>query len=127
MLEKCGQRSAAVADRQGAVVRDRVTGRPALVGALLFVANLAVKVVALGVIPANRKPSTGHGVAAARPARTRSLGLVAFALFGSPRLDRRRQARQDQAKQRIRERTEEIPTYALDPALPPYVDSRGRR
>ena len=30
-------------------------------------------------------------------------GLVAFALFGSPRLDRRRQARQDQAKQQIRE------------------------
>ena len=95
---------------------------PAVVGALLFLANLAVKVVALGVIPANRKPSTGMAWLLLVLLNT-GLGLVAFALFGSPRLDRRRQARQDQAKQRIRERTEEMADVPLDPALPAYVGS----
>jgi cardiolipin synthase len=95
---------------------------PAVVGALLFLANLAVKVVALGVIPANRKPSTGMAWLLLVLLNT-GLGLVAFALFGSPRLDRRRQARQNLAKQRIRERTEEMADVPLDPALPAYVGS----
>jgi len=94
----------------------------ALVGALLVLANIGVKIVALGVIPANRKPSTGMAWLLLVLLNA-LVGLVAFALFGSPRLDRRRQARQDQAKQRIRERTEEMPDVPLDPALPAYVGS----
>ena len=117
MLEQCGQRS-----RRSRTGRARWSGMgdwtlPAMVGALLFLANLTVKVVALGVIPANRKPSTGMAWLLLVLLNT-GLGLVAFALFGSPRLDRRRQARQDQAKQRIRERTEEMADVPLDPALP---------
>ena len=92
----------------------------ALVGALLVLANVAIKVAALGIIPAGRRPSTGMAWLLLVLLNT-VVGLVAFALFGSPRLDRRRQARQDQAKQRIRERTVDIPDVALDPALPAYV------
>lgn len=94
----------------------------ALVGGLLVLANLALKVVALGVIPADRKPSTGMAWLLLVLLNT-VVGLVAFALFGSPRLDRRRQARQDQAKEKISERTEEMADAALDPALPAYVGS----
>lgn len=92
----------------------------ALVAALLVVANIAVKVAALGIIPAGRKPSTGMAWLFLVLLNS-VLGLVAFALFGSARLDRRRQARQDQARERIRERTGEVPDVGLDPGLPAYV------
>ena len=92
----------------------------ALVGGLLVLANVAIKVAALGFIPAGRKPSTGMAWLLLVMLNS-VVGLVAFALFGSPRLDRRRQERQDQAKQRIRERTGDMPDVALDPALPAYV------
>jgi cardiolipin synthase len=94
----------------------------ALIGALSLLASLAIKVVALGVLPANRKPSTGMAWLLLVLLNT-VVGLVAFALFGSPRLDRRRQARQDEAKERIHERTEAIPDAELAPHLPPYVRS----
>ena len=89
---------------------------------LLTLAGIAVKVVALGVIPANRKPSTGVAWLLLVLLNT-VVGLVAFALFGSPRLDRQRQERQDQAVRRIRERTEDVPDTRLDPDLPAYVGS----
>ena len=89
---------------------------------LLALAGIAVKVVALGVIPANRKPSTGVAWLLLVLLNT-VVGLVAFALFGSPRLDRQRQARQDQAVRRIQDRTEDVPDALLDPGLPDYVGS----
>jgi cardiolipin synthase A/B len=92
----------------------------AVVGGLLVLANIAVKVAALGIIPAGRKPSTGMAWLFLVLLNT-VLGLVAFAFFGSARLDRRRQARQDQARERIRERTDEMPDVGLDPGLPAYV------
>jgi cardiolipin synthase len=94
----------------------------ALVGGLALLGNVAIKVIALGVIPADRKPSTGMAWLLLVLLNS-VVGLIAFALFGSPRLDRRRQARQDQAKQRIHDRTEHIPDAPLDPALPSYVGS----
>ena len=100
---------------------DQVTWA-ALIGALALVASFVVKVVALGVLPANRKPSTGMAWLLLILLNT-FVGVVAFALFGSPRLDRRRQERQDQAKERIRERTEVIPDADLDAGLPSYIHS----
>jgi cardiolipin synthase A/B len=94
----------------------------ALVGLLALLANVAIKVVALGVLPAERKPSTGMAWLLLVLLNS-VLGLIAFGLFGSPRLDRRRQARQDEAKQRIHDRTEHIPDTPLDPALPAHIDS----
>lgn len=97
-------------------------GIAALVGVALALGNVALKVLALGVIPANRKPSTGMAWLLLILLNS-VVGLVAFALFGSPRLDRHRQSRQDDAKRRIRERTQEMPDVALDPDLPAYVGS----
>ena len=97
-------------------------GIAALVGVALALGNVALKVLALGVIPANRKPSTGMAWLLLILLNS-VVGLIAFALFGSPRLDKHRQSRQDDAKKRIRERTEEMPDVALDPALPAYVGS----
>jgi cardiolipin synthase len=94
----------------------------ALITLLLFVGNIALKVAALGVIPANRKPSTGMAwllLVLLSPV----VGLVAFAFFGSPRLNRRRNERQSQATRRIKEGTEDIPDLTVDPALPAYLGS----
>jgi cardiolipin synthase len=94
----------------------------ALLGVLVVLGSFALKVAALGIIPANRKPSTGMAwllLVLLNPA----LGLIGFALFGSPRLDRQRQQRQDVARQKIKERTDAIPDPILDPALPAYVHS----
>jgi cardiolipin synthase len=97
-------------------------GIAALVGVAVVLGNIVLKIVALGVIPANRKPSTGMAWLLLILLNA-AVGLIAFALFGSPRLDRHRQARQDDAKRRIRERTEEIPDVELDLDLPAYVGS----
>lgn len=94
----------------------------AVVGVLISLASLGIKVVALGVLPANRKPSTGMAWLLLILLNT-AVGLIAFALFGSPRLDRRRQKRQDEAVERIRERTGTVPDVAMDPELPAYVHS----
>lgn len=92
----------------------------AIISALLLVGDLALKAIALGVLPANRKPSTGMAWLLLVLLNS-VVGLVAFALFGSPRLDRHRQARQDQARATIKERTQAVPDVELDPALPVHV------
>lgn len=94
----------------------------ALLGVLWAFGSLALKIAALGIIPANRKPSTGMAWLLLILLNA-FVGLIAFALFGSPRLDRHRQGRQDEAKQKIRERTATIPDPELDPELPPHVHS----
>ena len=97
-------------------------GIAALLGVAVVLGNVILKIVALGVIPANRKPSTGMAWLLIILLNA-AVGLIAFALFGSPRLDRHRQSRQDDAKRRIRERTQEMPDVALDPDLPEYIGS----
>jgi cardiolipin synthase len=74
------------------VLPDWAPSAPVL-AVLAVVAGLTLRVVALGVIPGNRKPSTGMAwllLVLLSPI----LGLVAFALFGSARLESRRHARQ---------------------------------
>jgi len=64
--------------------------------------TLGIRVLALGVIPGNRKPSTGLAwllLVLLAP----FAGLVAFAFLGSQRLGRRRAARQRLAHDRIAE------------------------
>ena len=61
----------------------------AVIGVLLVLAQMAVYVVALGVIPGGRKPSTGMAwliLILAVP----FFGLLAFLLFGSTRVERKR-------------------------------------
>ena len=74
-----------------------------------------VLLLLLGLVPVVLRPSTDTvWLWLLLVLLNTAVGLIGFALFGSPRLDRRRQARQDQAKARIRERTvlrlEPLPT-----------------
>lgn len=75
----------------------------ALLSSAWVLAGIALRVAALGVIPGNRKPSTGMAwllVILFAPL----IGLIAFAFFGSSRLGRRRHDRQEQAHRAIAER-----------------------
>jgi cardiolipin synthase len=94
----------------------------ALIGGLLVVVDLVVKIVALGVIPANRKPSTGMAWLLLVLVNS-FVGLIAFAFFGSARLDRRRHQRQLEARRRVRDQTEDVPDLTVGSDLPPYVGS----
>ncbi|MET1058124.1 MAG: phospholipase D-like domain-containing protein, partial [Nocardioides sp.] len=93
-----------------------------LVVALTLVFNLGMKVLALGVIPGNRKPSTGMAwllIVVLSPL----VGFIAFVFFGRARLERSRHERQQTVNDRLLARTAEIPDLPLDPDLPPYVGS----
>src|SRR4051794_23186178 len=78
----------------------------ALAGALVVVAQVAVYVIALGVIPGGRKPSTGMAwliLILAVPL----LGIVAFLFFGSTHVERKRHRTQMAVNARIQRRTAE--------------------
>ena len=93
-----------------------------LVVALTLAFNLGMKVLALGVIPGNRKPSTGMAwllIVMLSPL----VGFIAFVFFGRAKLERSRHARQQEVNDRMLARTAEIPDLPLDPDLPPYVAS----
>ena len=93
-----------------------------LLVALAFAFNFGMKVLALGVIPGNRKPSTGMAwllIVVLSPL----VGFVAFAFFGRAKLERKRNERQQSVNARLLARTAGIPDLPLDPALPAYVGS----
>ena len=101
---------------------DWVTVAVALVGAAIVLAGWALKVAALGIIPGNRKPSTGMAwllVILLSPL----VGLVAFLFFGRTALGRRHHDRQRTANERIAARTRDLPAPADALGLPPYVAS----
>ncbi len=93
----------------------------AVIGLLLVVAQVTVYVVALGVIPGGRKPSTGMAwliLILAVPL----VGFLAFLLFGSTHVERRRHRAQMTANRRIQERTAEIADLeASTPELGPVA------
>ncbi len=77
---------------------------PSLIAAGLALLHIVICAVALGVIPGNRKPSTGMAwlvLVLAVP----YLGFALFLLFGSTAVNRRRLQKQAEANQVIRERT----------------------
>jgi cardiolipin synthase len=80
----------------------------ALIGALLACAHVAICVAALGVIPGNRKPSTGMAwllLILAVP----FLGFIAFMLFGSTHVEKKRHEKQKRVNDLVRERTADLP------------------
>jgi cardiolipin synthase len=93
----------------------------AVIGFLVVLAQVAVYVVALGVIPGGRKPSTGMAwliLILAVPL----VGILAFLLFGSTHVERRRHRAQVAANQRIHERTAEVADLeATTPELGPVA------
>ena len=81
----------------------------ALISAVLALAHLAICVAALGVIPGNRKPSTGMAwliLILAVP----FFGFIAFLLFGSTHVERRRHDKQRHVNDLVRQRTAAIPS-----------------
>lgn len=74
---------------------------------ILTLIDLAIRVLALGIIPGNRRPTTAMawllGIFFVP-----SVGLVLFLLFGNFRLSRRRRAQQEAVNTRIRAGTSEL-------------------
>src|SRR3954447_22029733 len=87
----------------------------AIAGAAVVLAQVAVYVIALGVIPGGRKPSTGMAwliLILAVPL----LGILAFLLFGSTHVERKRHRTQLAVNERIQQRTAEVAD--LQPTTP---------
>ena len=88
-------------------VPEWATGAPTVVAILVVLCGIAVRVIALGVIPGGRKPSVGMAWLLAillSPA----LGLAGFLLFGRSEVGRRRQRRQARADAMVAERSREL-------------------
>lgn len=97
----------------------------ALIGVAVAAAGLSIRIAALGIIPANRKPATGMAWLLA-VLLSPLLGLIAFTLFGRTRLEKRRYARQQEAFQRIQAAARNAPPAVDDDGRPPYVGSVSR-
>lgn len=88
-----------------------------LLGFLLLSLEIILRLVALGVIPGNRKPSTGMAwllLILMEPI----IGFVVFQLFGRTRLEGRRVARQRRAIEAVREPSERLHLEYDEGAIP---------
>jgi len=88
-------------------VSDWAAWASAIFAALLTITNITLCVAALGVIPGNRKPSTGMAwliLILAVPL----LGFLAFMMFGSTRVGEKRRAKQRDVNAAIMARTAEV-------------------
>lgn len=97
----------------------------ALLGAGFVLVDVALRIAALGIIPAGRKPSTGVAwllLVLLAPA----FGLIAFAFFGSARLGRRRETDLRRINATIAERTAPLHAAAQPRDVPAYVASAVR-
>ena len=89
---------------------------------ILTVIDFAIRVLALGIIPGNRRPTTAMawllGIFIVP-----TLGLILFLLFGNFRLSRRRRAQQDAINTRIRAGTSELQAVESRYGGPEWVAS----
>jgi cardiolipin synthase A/B len=92
---------------------------------ILYLVELTIKIVALGTIPGNRRPSSSIAWLLLIVV-TPILGLVIFLLIGSPFVRGRRAKVQAEANQVITERTAEIPDLPSGADIPVGVDSLFR-
>ena len=94
----------------------------ALAAVVVFTLQVGLRVAALGIIPEGRKPSSATAWLAVifiEPI----LGLLAFRLFGSTRLGRRRDQRHAEVNAIIAARTREMPRPLESVPAPAYVRS----
>ncbi|WP_028660688.1 cardiolipin synthase [Nocardioides insulae] len=99
----------------------------AVSGALLYVLDLAIKVLALGLVPKNRRPSSGMAwllVIMLVPV----IGIIVFWMLGLTRLDRKRHERQRVLNDRVMANTQDLIAReevggALPPDAPAYLPS----
>jgi cardiolipin synthase A/B len=90
--------------------------------AALYLIDLTLKVVALGVVPRNRRPSSGMAwllLILVVPI----FGWVIFLSLGRTRLERRRHEQQAEVNRLVAERTAQVPTLETDFPGPAYVQS----
>jgi cardiolipin synthase len=88
----------------------------------LYLLDLAIKLIALGVVPRNRRPSSGMAwllLILLIP----FLGFVIFLVLGRTRLERRRTEQQAEVNAIVADRTNQVPTLETDFPGPPYVAS----
>jgi len=88
----------------------------------LLLLDYTIKVVALGVVPRNRRPSSGMAwllLILVIPLA----GFAIFLLMGRTRLERRRHEKQAEVNEIVATRTERVPTLESDYAGPAYVGS----
>ena len=88
----------------------------------LSIVDLIIRVLALGIIPGNRRPTTAMawllGIFFV-PA----LGLILFLLFGNFKLSRKRRAQQDAVNKRVRAGTSQLAAVESDYDGPEWVAS----
>ncbi len=92
---------------------------------ILYLIELIIKIVALGTIPGNRRPSSSIAWLLLIVV-TPILGLVIFLLIGSPFVRGRRAKVQAEANKAITARTAEIPDVPPGADIPAGVDSLFR-
>ena len=92
---------------------------------ILYLVELTIKIVALGTIPGNRRPSSSIAWLLLIVV-TPILGLVIFLLIGSPFVRGRRAKVQAEANKVITERTAETPDLPPGADIPVGVDSLFR-
>jgi cardiolipin synthase len=88
----------------------------------LYLLDLAIKLIALGVVPRNRRPASGMAwllLILLIP----FLGFVIFLVLGRTRLERRRTEQQAEVNAIVADRTSQVPTLETDFTGPPYVAS----
>jgi cardiolipin synthase len=89
---------------------------------ILYLVELTIKIVALGTVPSNRRPSSSIAWLLLIVV-TPILGVVLFLLIGSPFVRGRRAKIQAEANKVITERTVEIPDVPPESDIPVGVDS----
>jgi cardiolipin synthase A/B len=88
----------------------------------VYLLDLALKVIALGVVPRNRRPSSGMAwllLILVVPL----FGWVIFLMLGRTRLERKRTEQQAEVNAIVAERTADVPTLETDFPGPSYVQS----
>ena len=92
---------------------------------ILYLVELTIKIVALGTVPNNRRPSSSIAWLLLIVV-TPIIGLVIFLLIGSPFVRGRRAKVQAEANQVITERTAGVPDLPAGADIPVGVDSLFR-
>lgn len=101
---------------------DDISLAAAVLGGVVVTIEIAMRVAALGIIPGNRKPSTGMAwllLVLLNP----MLGFIGFSFFGSNRVGSRRHQRQIEINAMIRGRTRDLPPPATVDGFSPAVRS----
>ena len=95
---------------------------PAWITTVLFLLDLAIKVIALGLVPKNRRPSSGMAwllLIFIVP----FAGLLIFLMLGRTRLGAHRNEQQAEVNAIVAERTADVATVEADLPGPAYVAS----